>query len=94
MVFPSLRRAISKWVSVEQGEYLNYSDLSPTKFPLNILYVETPLKRNPGKTKICLSWKTFVQAHRYGVLRIQTSINCVKWNLLVIKKMQSLVVLL
>jgi len=34
--FPSLPRAISKWVSVEQDEYLNYNDLSLTKFPLNI----------------------------------------------------------
>jgi len=32
MVFPSLPRAISKRVSVEQDGYLNYIDLSPTKF--------------------------------------------------------------
>jgi hypothetical protein len=35
MVFPSLPRTISKWVSVEQDEYLNYKDMSPTQFPLN-----------------------------------------------------------
>jgi hypothetical protein len=36
MVCPSLPRAISKCVSREQGDYLNYNDLSPTKFPVNI----------------------------------------------------------
>jgi len=44
MVFPSVPSTVSKWVSVEQDEYLNYNDLSPTKFPLNIYYVDTPLK--------------------------------------------------
>ena len=34
--FPSLSRAITKWVSREQDDYLNYNDLSLTKFPLNI----------------------------------------------------------
>jgi len=54
MIFPPLLRTISKWVSVEQDEYLNCNDLSPTKFPLNIQYVETPLKQNLGKTESCL----------------------------------------
>ena len=36
IVFLSLPRSISKWVSVEQDEYLNYSDLYRTYFPLNI----------------------------------------------------------
>jgi hypothetical protein len=37
MVFPSSPpRTISKWVSVEKDEYLNYNNLSPTSFPLNI----------------------------------------------------------
>jgi hypothetical protein len=30
MVFSSVPRTISKWVSVEQDDYLNYNDLSPT----------------------------------------------------------------
>ena len=34
--FPYLPRIISKWVSHEQDEYLNYNDLSLTKFPINI----------------------------------------------------------
>jgi hypothetical protein len=36
MVFPSVPRTVSKSVSVEQDEYLNCNDVSPTKCPLNI----------------------------------------------------------
>ena len=36
LTFPSLPRAISKWVSRDQDENLNYNDLSITTFPLNI----------------------------------------------------------
>jgi len=35
MVCPSLPRAVSKCVLHEQGDYLNYNDLSPTKLPVN-----------------------------------------------------------
>ena len=35
-----------------------------------------------------------MHSHRSGVLKIQNSSTCVRWNLLVIKEMQSLVVLL
>jgi len=44
MMFPLLLRTISKCMSVQQDDYLNYNDLSPTKFPVNIQYIETPLK--------------------------------------------------
>jgi hypothetical protein len=43
MVFSSLLRTISKCVSVEQDDYLNYNDLSHTQIPVNIQYGETHL---------------------------------------------------
>ena len=86
MVFPFMPRTISKWVSAEHDDYQNYNDLSPTKFPVNIWYIENPPKQNPGITEICLSWKTFMPSHRSVVLRIQTSSTHIKWNLLLMKK--------
>jgi hypothetical protein len=43
MVFSSLLRTISKYVSVEQDDYLNYNDLSHTQIPVNIQDGETHL---------------------------------------------------
>ena len=86
MVFLSLPRSISKWVSVEQYEYLYNNELYLTNFPLNIYYVETPLKWILGIMEICLSWKTFMQSHRSGALRIWTLSTSMRWNLFAMKR--------
>jgi hypothetical protein len=66
MVFSSLLRIIFSWVSVEEDEYLNYSDLSPTQMPVNTGLFISP----SGISKLdCATTKTDTAKRRISVGR-------------------------